>query len=192
MRRRLRSARFDVLLQDELNHPSLFWLNRRLKEELPYPLFTIVHHLRSSEQRPAWQNRLYRQIERRYLRRRGWVHLQQPDHARGLSKDLGSICPHEPHIVAYPAGDQFGAQISEAEIARRAAEPGPLRVMFLGNLIPRKGLHTLLSALESLPAGACVLSVAGSQSVDPRYVRAIRRQIERAGLAGRVPGCWGR
>jgi glycosyltransferase involved in cell wall biosynthesis len=58
--------------------------------------------------------------------------------------------------------------------------------LFLGNLIPRKGLHTLLEALEGTPAGACVLSVAGSQVVAPRYVQAIRRQIDRRGLASRV------
>jgi hypothetical protein len=28
--RQLRSLRIDILLQDELNHPSLFWMNRRL------------------------------------------------------------------------------------------------------------------------------------------------------------------
>ena len=47
--RRLQGSRLDVLLQDELNHPSLFWLNRRL--HVNYPIVSIVHHLRSSEKR---------------------------------------------------------------------------------------------------------------------------------------------
>src|SRR5688572_8943900 len=63
--RRLNEGRFDVLLQDELNHPSLFWLNRQLKRH--YPIVSIVHHLRSSEFRPAWQNAFYRLPERAYL-----------------------------------------------------------------------------------------------------------------------------
>ncbi|MEK7323802.1 MAG: glycosyltransferase, partial [Chloroflexota bacterium] len=62
---RLRRGHFDVLLQDELNHPSLFWLNRSLRGR--YPIIAIVHHLRVSEARPAWQNWLYCQVERRYL-----------------------------------------------------------------------------------------------------------------------------
>ena len=34
----LRLADFDLLLQDELNHPSLFWLNRRLRGRDALPL----------------------------------------------------------------------------------------------------------------------------------------------------------
>jgi hypothetical protein len=64
---RLRQVSLDVLLQDELNHPSLFCLNRRLQAQVGYPIIAIVHHLRCSEARPAWQNRLYRWVERRYL-----------------------------------------------------------------------------------------------------------------------------
>jgi hypothetical protein len=64
---RLRHAPFDALLQDELNHPSLFWLNQRLRRDVRYPIVTIVHLLRCSEPRPAWHNRLYRWVERRYL-----------------------------------------------------------------------------------------------------------------------------
>jgi glycosyltransferase involved in cell wall biosynthesis len=185
LRRRFRAARFDVLLQDELNHPSLFWLNERIRRTLPYPIFSIVHHLRSSESRPAWQNRLYLQIERRYLCGVDGFILNSQTTRRAVEQNGVSLVSR-PHLVAYPAGDQFAPQISVTEIARRASEPGPLRILFLGNLIPRKGLHTLLAALNQLPAGLCSLSVIGSQQVDPGYTRAVRRQIDRLGLADRV------
>ncbi len=58
---------FDLLLQDELCHPSLFWLNRRLRRFRRYPIVTIVHHLLCEEPRAGWQNLLYRFIEKRYL-----------------------------------------------------------------------------------------------------------------------------
>ena len=67
LREQLRMAEFDLLLQDELNHPSLFWLNRRLRGEVNYPIVSIVHHLRSSEARPRWQNWFYRLVEQQYL-----------------------------------------------------------------------------------------------------------------------------
>ncbi len=35
--RRLRKTGLDVLLQDELNHPSLFLLNHRLRGQVGYP-----------------------------------------------------------------------------------------------------------------------------------------------------------
>lgn len=185
LRRRLQAGRFDVLLQDELNHPSLFWLNERLRRLLPYPVFSIVHHLRSSELHPAWQNRLFFRIERRYLRSvDGFILNSQA--TRQTVEQAGVNLAAWPHLVACPAGDQLAPHISTAEIACRAAEPGPLRIVFLGNLIPRKGLHTLLAALQQAPAAACTLSVVGSQQVDPGYVRAIRRQIDRSGLVDRV------
>ena len=184
LRRRLQTGRFDVLLQDELNHPSLFWMNERIRR-LPYPVLSVVHHLRCSELRPAWQNRLYLQIERRYLRSvEGFIFNSQT--TRRSVEQAGVSLAARHHLVAYPAGDQMGPELSEAEIARRAAEPGPLRILFLGNLIPRKGLQTLLAALQQLPAGICTLSVAGSQQVDPAYVQAIRRQMSRGGLSDRV------
>ncbi|MEJ5226295.1 MAG: hypothetical protein WHV44_17665, partial [Anaerolineales bacterium] len=40
---------FDLIIQDELNHPSLIAANRRPH---PCPVISLVHHLRCSEQRP--------------------------------------------------------------------------------------------------------------------------------------------
>ena len=56
----------------------------------------------------------------------------------------------------------------------------------MGNLIRRKGLHTLLDVLAQLPQSACVLRVVGDEHVDPRYAQSIYRQIKRLGLGSRV------
>ena len=61
----LNQLEVDVLIQDELNHPSLFRVNRKVRRS--YPIISLVHHLRCDELRPTWQNHLYRQIEYRYL-----------------------------------------------------------------------------------------------------------------------------
>jgi glycosyltransferase involved in cell wall biosynthesis len=185
LRRRLQAARFDILLQDELNHPSLFWLNGVIRHSLTYPVLGIVHHLRSSELHPAWQNRFYLKVERRYLRSLDGFIFNSQTTLRAVAQ-VGIDLISRPHLVACPAGDQMRPFISDSDIVRRACEPGPLRILFLGNLIPRKGLHTLLDALQQLPADTCTLSVAGSQQVDPGYVKTIRNQIERSGLTSRV------
>jgi glycosyltransferase involved in cell wall biosynthesis len=172
-------------LQDELNHPSLFWLNRRLRQTVNYPLVSIVHHLRCSELRPAWQNRLYCLVERRYLDSvDAFVFNSQT--TRRAVEGVGAELASRPQVVAYPAGDQFTPSIEEAEITRRAQQPGPLRLLFVGNLIPRKGLHVLLEAMRRLPDQACTLTVVGSAQANPAYARRIQRQATESQLAERV------
>lgn len=192
--RRLNGAPpFDVLLQDELNHPSLFWLNRRLRRQAEYsqpassyPIISIVHHLRCSEARPAWQNSLYRQVERRYLATvDGFIYNSQT--SRGVVEGL--VGAGRPGVVAYPGGDRLPSSLTRAQLRQRASDPGPLRLLFIGNLIPRKGLHTLVQALARLPrAGGAVwrLTVVGSAAVDPAYAREVQRQVRQSGLERQI------
>ena len=76
--------------------------------------------------------------------------------------------------------------ISAEKIAERCRRPGPLRILFTGNVIPRKGLHTLVSALSRLARESWQLTVAGSLSADARYAGRIRRLIAGTGLGERV------
>ena len=85
--------------------------------------------------------------------------------------------------------DKIFHHIDEDEIALRAQQPGPLRLLFVGNLIPRKGLHILLEAIRRLPDHACTLTVVGSMQADPAYARRIQRQAAASQLEGRVHFC---
>lgn len=176
----------DVLLQDELNHPSLFLLNRRLAQKKGYPVISIVHHLRCREARPGWQNRLYAWVERRYLASLdGFVFNSQAtqQEVEGLLGEGLQL----PGVVAYPAGDRFHAEITPEEIARRAGLPGPLQLIFVGNVIPRKGLHTLIAALAQAASQAGLfLTVVGDLQADKAYAARLRRQVARAGLEAQV------
>ena len=64
-------------------------------------------------------------------------------------------------------------------------ESGPLRVLFVGSLIPRKELHTLIAALARLSGASWKLDVVGG-FVDKPYVQEIKLQIEREGLSERI------
>ena len=88
----------------------------------------------------------------------------------------------QPLTVASPGRDGLPGAVSRTEITARANAPGPFNLIFVGNLIPRKELHTLLTALASLPHDDWRLAVAGSLTMDAAYVEAIRRQIKDAGL----------
>lgn len=166
LRQRLRTADFDLLLQDELNHPSLFALNRWLRPRVAYPIVSVVHHLRSSEAHPRPWRPLYRAVERHYLQRvDGFVFNSQTTRrvVQGLVGD------ERPFVVAPPGGNRFATVPSAAQIEQRAQQPGALRLLFVGNVTPRKGLHTLIQALDLLPRAGWSLDVVGSTAVDPAY-----------------------
>ena len=164
----------DVMLQDELAHPSLFRTNRRL----PYPIVSVVHHLRASESRRL--SPLYRAVERRYLDTVDGVVCNSAvtrDVVTGLGVD------HDATVVAPPAGDRFDPDTDAETIDRRARER-PLRLVFVGTITPRKGLETLVEGLAEADADA-ELTVIG-RPANKRYVDDVRRRIRRHGLADRV------
>jgi glycosyltransferase involved in cell wall biosynthesis len=169
----------DLLIQDELNHPSLLAANRRPH---PYPIISLVHHLRSSEAHPACQNLLYRAVEERYLASvDGFIFNSIT--TQGVVNAL--IGAGKPSLVAYPPTDRFNQVLRASEIEVRATTPGPLRIIFLGNVIPRKGLHTLIEAL-SVQQSALRLEVVGSLTSAPAYAREVQQQALDAGLGAKV------
>ncbi|MBI5571411.1 MAG: glycosyltransferase family 4 protein [Desulfomonile tiedjei] len=175
----LSDADVDLLLQDELNHPSLFLVNRRLKQRLNRPIVSIVHHLRSCELRPDWQNALYRLVEKSYLSTADAFIFNSETTRSAVRRLIGE---RTRSVVAYPGRDKVKPEIDASGVRRRAEARGPLRVLFVGSLIPRKELHTLIAALALLPKDLAVLDVVGSLTTDPPYVSDIRRQIERLAL----------
>ncbi len=190
--RRLRDLSVDILLQDELNHPSLALVNRLRRRLKPrYPLISIVHHLRSSERHPRRLLPIYRAVERAYLRTvDGFIFNSRTTRQavaalRGERENLAPLGG----VIAYPAADHLPAPDDgavEKLISARESDPGPPRILFVGNLIPRKGLHHLIAALSRLPKADWLLDVIGDEAVDREYAAALRRQIGAAGLEGNI------
>ena len=168
----------DLLIQDELAHPALLAANR---PPHPYPLISLVHHLRSSETHPKWLNFCYRLVEQSYLRSLDGFIFNSMTTQKAVQALVGE---RGPSVLAYPPTDHFSPNFSRSAVAKRASQPGPLRILFLGNVIPRKGLQTLLFAISGLPAGLVCLEVVGSLAADPGYAR--RAQAQAAGLSRRA------
>ncbi len=182
-RDRIADLKVDILLQDELNHPSLFWLNQKIRQQIDFPIISIVHHLRSSEKHPPLALAFYRQIEKKYLHTvDGFIFNSQT--TRKTVEDLSG--KPVSGIVAHPAGDLYGIGMDREEVISRCQNEGPLKILFVGNLIPRKGLHTLLLALENLSELNWTLEIVGRQDVDPDYVAELKKQVMRGGLDSRV------
>ncbi|GAB4428997.1 MAG: glycosyltransferase family 4 protein [Anaerolineales bacterium] len=165
---------FDLLIQDELNHPSLLTANTRPRN---YPVISLVHHLRCSEQRPGWQNWFYQQVEKCYLNTVDGFIFNSKTTKNVVS---GLVVSRKPFVIGYPPTDRFGHPVTEDEAVARAHETGPLRLLFLGNVIHRKGLHTLLRAIRHQPS-AFSLDVVGGLSAEPKYVAKMMEKTKQYG-----------
>jgi glycosyltransferase involved in cell wall biosynthesis len=182
---RLLAGGFDVLIQDELCHPSLFLVNRRLRRQGGPILVALVHQVLCDEPRPRWQNWLLRLVERAYLASvDGFIHNSET-----TRRTVTALVVHDcqrPQVIAYPAGDRFGSPLSAEAISSRALRPGPLELLFLGNVIPRKGLLPLLNALAGVDRTLWRLTVVGGLDFDPAHADQARQLVRQLGLADAV------
>jgi glycosyltransferase involved in cell wall biosynthesis len=169
----------DILIQDELNHPSLIRANRKPH---PYPIISLVHHLRCSELRPQWQNNFYRVVEKKYLQSvDGFIFNSET--TKGVVNRL--IGNNLPEVVAFPPTDRFGEAVAESDIEERSKKK-ELRILFLGNVIERKGLLTLLQAISQLPVTSYQLDIVGSLTTDPTYAKQMQDFVTTNDLTSRV------
>ncbi len=169
----------DILIQDELNHPSLLAANAG---KHPYPIISLVHHLRCSELRSKWQNRLYRIIEKKYLQTVDGFIFNSMTTEKVVA---GLIESRKPSVVAYPPTDRFSDDTTTEEEIKERAKNNELRILFLGNVIYRKGLHTLLEAVSN-QRSAIKVDVVGGLKAEPRYAEEIHRRVLDDGLSSIV------
>ena len=179
LNRSLDKLEVDILLQDELNHPSLFLINSKLKKNMAAPIISIVHHLRCSEGHPNWQNRFYQAVEKRYLTEVDGFIFNSHSTRKVVE---GLIGEKKSYVVSFPAGNRLSPDFSAHQIRSRSRRDGPLQILFLGNVISRKGLLHLLDALAKIPVDQWHLSVVGSLEMDMDYVDRIIRRVKRYGL----------
>ena len=180
----------DVIVQDELNHPSLFLLNRTLKRRIPAPRIGLVHHLKSLEEGPALERAAARRIERIFLAGLdGFIFnsaFTRSSVEAVLGPGLGGSpgASGKPWVLALPGKDRLAGFPPGAGSGGRRGRA--LRVLFLGNVIRRKGLHVLVEALARIPDRPWSLTIAGRSDADPGYAARILGRIREAGLESRI------
>lgn len=183
---RVAEIRPDVVVEDELAHPSLVAANRHLAR-LGVPTVAVVHLLTATARAGTPEEAAARRLEGAYLSAlAGAVAVNQPIAGR-IPELAGRPVPT---VVAPPAADHLPAATDE-EVVRRATAPGPLRALFLGSLTRAKGFPPVVDALMRLGSrarsdGGVVLRAVGDPTLEPDTVAAARRQLDEAGLADRV------
>ena len=181
--RRLVFGQYDLILQDELAHPALFLLNRKIKRHSATPVIAIVHQVLCSQPRFFLWNVFFRIVEKSYLTTvDGMICNSRTtlSAARGLAgQDMKSI-------VARPAGNRFDFKVNALQVKKRAFQPGPLRLLFVGSLLPGKQLHTLIHSLADLPPSMWRLTVVGNDALDKAYVKRVKRLVAKKNLAEQI------
>jgi glycosyltransferase involved in cell wall biosynthesis len=174
--RRVPELACDVVLEDELCHPALAFSRRR---QARTPVVAVVHLLRSDEHRTSALRPLYSAVERRYLSGVDATVCNSETTRASAERLVGCAIPG---VVARPAADHLAAP----SVPRVAVDAGPLRVLCLANVLPNKGVLTLVEALGGLPSGTWQLTVAGRLTTDPAYVGRVRERIDRGRMQGAI------
>ncbi|WP_096592982.1 glycosyltransferase family 4 protein [Halorubrum ezzemoulense] len=190
-----RHSEFDVVVEDGLAHPSVLCANRRLDAPSVALVHMIAWRARAAEGvrssgtgagervRAGLGRRGVAAIERRFLRGVDAAVYN----AETTRRDAAGLGGPARSVVAPPAGDRFEPVVSASEIRERARS-GPLEVTFLGNVVPRKGLDTLVEGVARLDRAAVDwrLTVVGDRTIAPEHVERVEGMTAEAGIGDRV------
>jgi len=165
----------DLILADELNHPSLFMAFRRLNRS-GFVTAAVVHHLRYLENLPFLEKKLVSLMERFFLKS---VHgyIANSRNTQVSVRHLIDTTAIPSQVVTPGADNTFGKP--------REPKEG-LRILFVGNLIPRKGLDRLIRALEIMNEERWELDIVGDDRVDIRYAEHCKTTFSHLVENGRV------
>jgi glycosyltransferase involved in cell wall biosynthesis len=148
----------------------------RLRES--HPLIAMVHHPLALETGvTADEAPKLRESERAALACTRAVIANSQTTARALVADYG--VPEDRITVAPPGTDR------PAAIPSREEHAGPVRLLAVGAIVPRKGYDVLVTALDTLRTLDWRLTVVGDAR-DPDAARALKAQIADAGLGERI------
>ena len=173
----------EVLIEDELCHADLVEFNLRLKRISPIPLIALVHHLKYLE--PVSHREEEREKERKFLMTCDALIAN----SSSTSREVVELGIGLPTLVAYPGCDR----VAPAPDFRRQLPETIVNLLFVGILIPRKGVHILLDALEELQSYPWKLGIVGDETLDASYVESLKEKAlklgNRVAFLGRVsPG----
>lgn len=138
----------------------------------------LVHHPLGLETGLApEQSRHLLARETAALRHARAVVTPSPAMKRILAADFGV---DEARITIAPPG------VDPAPRAKGGAAEGPLQLLAVGSVVPRKGYHVLVEALATLRDRDWHLTIVGANDRAPQTLRDLTEQIDAAGLKDRI------
>jgi glycosyltransferase involved in cell wall biosynthesis len=174
----------DILVQDELVHPSVFRANHRLKNQCHYPIVALVHLLSSDVPQAFYIKHLRQYIEKKYLASADALILNSNNTLEQTRELLGDPLP--PHLVAVPAGNNFGDDNNTTGNLNKIRTETSLKILYVGSITRQKGLDVLVQSLSGLNRQDFHLTITGRNDMDPSYVRKIKRLINKYNLQNQI------
>ena len=159
----------DLIIEDELNHLSLFLINNKLKIKLNVPILSIVHHLRSDEKINSLVKFITRRIEVLFLKTCDAFIFNSRNTLDRVSTLLKNDFLN--YRIIYPGKDNL-------PLLDRENKNGPVQFLFAGNIIPRKNLDMVINVLEKLSDMNWQFNICGSEFADASYARKIRKRAQ--------------
>jgi glycosyltransferase involved in cell wall biosynthesis len=165
---------YDVVLGDELCFSELGPLFRAAPPGLKCVL--LVHHLTAWEHAPGPLRDELLALEKSAIDAADVCIATSHVTADRLQRDGFTRRP----LVAEPGADRF-----ERPHAEQESSSATLRLLFVGNILPRKRVLELVKAFAALSCADAQLVLVGAE-LSPGYAQEVRALIEQAKIASRV------
>ena len=174
------TKKYDIIIEDGMVHPAVWLFNFWTKHVKRTKIVVIVHILRwlaDRESGEPWQTPYVRFIEKQMLRSADLI-IANSRHTKEEIEGMGLAT--EAIEVVYPGFDLL-------DVPERETRSGDqVKLLYVGNWDPRKGLEILLEAVYRLNNPDVVLDVVGDDSFYPRYTRRVKKKTLAWGLGDRA------
>jgi len=171
------AKKYDVIIEDEMAHNAVCLFNLWARYVTRTKVVAIVHMFSWIAAGGNRLRPLVRFIEKTMLGSADLV-IANSRHTREAAEKMG--LPADAIVVVYPGLDM--------DLAREATPKhgDTIRLLFVGNWDPRKGLDTLIEAVSLLDNPEIVLDIVGEDSFHPRYAKRVRRSVAVSGMENSV------
>ncbi|HZW57635.1 MAG TPA: glycosyltransferase family 4 protein [Nitrososphaerales archaeon] len=196
---RLLRRNCDLIVEDGMIYRSVAIVNSLLCRRTP--LLGIIHMIDWRACRSNMSARISRVLERRMISPLSCIVVNSKDTRAQVRSLLGPATRGDQMLsLIYPGydspttfSDNKDDQAFQGQAASRTGysqaeedDSSQVRILYAGQIIPRKGLHLLIEALAMLSSDNWTLYVAGDDACDPAYTRNMIELIKRYRLSDRI------
>ncbi|AHC16776.1 glycosyltransferase family 4 protein [Salinispira pacifica] len=167
-----------LCIVDELCHPD--FRHEQQWNRLPASgvKVAMVHHLAAEEDLPVPDRLRHLLYERQFFRFPDYVIVN----SRNTADSVRRLTPYRGALGLAMPGRDSESGLSEGAREQTSHGSERFRLLFLGNVIPRKGLHHILRYMEKYSPANLELHVGGRLDADPEYSKKMQHRVLKGGL----------